>query len=151
VIQVIISNQGYSPGDSGFSARHSKEHSQKEVIEMAETYKLPENKAYEWEWSGPDDPMRYSEVLEWLSDRREAFIGSSYYYIRSTGDNYMICRLNISGGSLYSIEVIDHCLYGIADEDIDEAVHSMVEEPEIPDHYSISIHIEKKLRTILDI
>jgi len=49
------------------------------------------------------------------------------------------------------MEVIDHSKYGIADEDIDEAVLSQEEEPEIPGYYQINIHIEKKLRTILDI
>jgi len=118
---------------------------------MAEIYKSPGNMPYERNRSGPQDPMSYSEVLEWLSDHREAYIGPAYYYIRSAGDNPKICRLNISGGCLYSMEVIDHSKYGIADEDIDEAVLSQEEEPEIPGYYQINIHIEKKLRTILDI
>jgi len=118
---------------------------------MAEIDKSSGNMPNERDWSGPQDPMRYSEVLEWLSDRREAYIGSAYYYIRSAGDNPMICRLNISGGCLYSMEVIDNDNYGITDEDIDEAVLSQEEEPEIPGYYQINIHIEKKLRAILDI
>ena len=118
---------------------------------MVEVFKSTGNMAYDREWSGPQDPMRYLEVLEWLSDRRESYIGSSYYYIRSGRDIPTICRLNISGGSLYSMEVIDHSQYGITNEDIDEAILYRDEETEIPGHYQISIHIEKKLRTILDI
>ncbi len=118
---------------------------------MVEVFKSIGNMAYDREWSGPQDPMRYSEVLEWLSDRRESYIGSSYYYIRTGGDNPTICRLTISGGSLYAMEEIDHSQYGITDEDIDQAVLYRDEETEIPGHYPISIHIEKKLRTILDI
>jgi hypothetical protein len=122
-----------------------------EVIKMAEIFKSSGNIAYAREWSEHQDPMRYSEILEWLSDSRESYIGSSYYYIRSCSDNPTICRLNITGGSLYSQEVLDHNKYGISDEDLDEAILFREEEPEIPGHYPISIHIEKKLRTILDI
>jgi hypothetical protein len=118
---------------------------------MAEILKSSGNIAYDREWSEHQDPMRYSEILEWLSDSRESYIGSSYYYIRSGSDDPVICRLNITGGSLYSMEVINHSRYGITDEDLDEAVLYQEEEPEIPGHYQISIHIEKKLRAILDI
>lgn len=118
---------------------------------MAQTYKLSGNMAYGWESSRPDDPMRYSEVLKWLSSRQEAFIGSSYYYIRETGGTPVICRLNTYGGTLYSMEVIDHYEYGITDEDIEEVILFQTEEPEIPGHYPLNIHIEKKIRTIMDI
>jgi hypothetical protein len=118
---------------------------------MADVYQLPEKMTYYRESSRPDDPMRHSQVLDWLADKREAFIGSSYYYIRSTGGNPTICRLIVVGGNLYSMEVIDHSQYGISDEEIDEAVIPQTEEPEIPDHFSISINIEKKLRTLMDI
>jgi len=42
---------------------------------MAEIYKSPGNMPYERNRSGPQDPMSYSEVLEWLSDHREAISG----------------------------------------------------------------------------
>jgi hypothetical protein len=118
---------------------------------MAEIFKSSGNIAYYRDWSEHQDPMSYSEILEWLSDSRESYIGSSYYYIRSGSDTPTICRLNITGGSLYSMEVIDHIQYGITNGDIDEAILFQEKEPEIPGHCPISIHIEKKLRAILEI
>ncbi len=134
-----------------FQCGTAREHREEVVIDLTDVYRLPGKIAYKPGWPGPEDPMLYSEVLEWLSDRREAYIGSSYYYLRSKEGNTTICRLNVTGGCLYSIEEIDHCQYGIAEEDIDEAMLYQTEDAEIPDHYSISTHIEKKLRTLMDI
>lgn len=134
-----------------FQCGSAKEKYEEGVIDLTDVFGLPGKTECGTVWLGPDDPLRYSEVLEWLSDKREAFIGSSYYYIRSREGNLTICRLNVTGGSLYSIEEIEHSQYGIADEDIDEAVLYQIEEPEIPDHYPININIEKKLRTLMDI
>jgi len=99
---------------------------------------------------GSNDPLRCSEIIDWLGERQESFVGSSYYYIRKSREQYVICRLKISGGILYSIDVINHDEHGISDDDIADAVRSSEEEPEIPGHYHIDRYIEQKLRTLLD-
>jgi hypothetical protein len=101
--------------------------------------------------SGSNDPMQSSEIIDWLVERQESFVGSSYYYIREGREQFVICRLKISGGYLYSIDVIDHEEHGISNDDIADAVRSSDGEPEIPGHYHIDRHIEQKLRTLLDI
>jgi hypothetical protein len=101
--------------------------------------------------SGADDPLRYSGIIEWLLSRQESFIGSSYYYIREDRDHYVLCCLSITGGCLYSVDIIDHIGHGITSGDMDDAVRVTSDSPEIPGHYHIDIHIEHKLRTLLDV
>ncbi len=118
---------------------------------MVQVQKIIDRGVYPGIVSGPDDPLRYSGTIEWLVDRRESFIGSSYYYIREDQDQCVLCCLSITGGCLYSVDVIDHIGYGISNEDIDEAVRMTEEDPVIPGHFHIDIHIENKLRTLLDV
>jgi len=99
---------------------------------------------------GSGDPLQSSEIIAWLGERQESYVGSSYYYIRSNQEQYAICQVKISGSNLYSIDVINHEEHGISDDDIADAVRSFVEEPEIPGHYHIDKYIEQKLRTLLD-
>ena|SRR5271157_2903386 len=117
---------------------------------MVQAQKVPEHGLPSGTLFGRDDPLQYSEIIEWLLDRPESFIGSSYFYIRSGGDRSVICRMNITGGCLYSIDVINHGEHGITDDDIAEAVRLAPGDTEIPGHCHIDIHIEHKLRTLLD-
>ena len=102
------------------------------------------------EWlSSQDDPLQRSELIEWLLRRQESFIGSSYYYIREDRGGHVICRMSLTGGCLYSVEIINHTGYGISVEEIGNAAGLPGESPEIPGHCHIDIHIEHKLRNVL--
>ncbi|HTY14545.1 MAG TPA: hypothetical protein VMC42_02455 [Methanoregulaceae archaeon] len=118
---------------------------------MVQAQKIPDPRLHPGRVSGADDPLRYSGIIEWLLDRQESFIGSSYYYIREEQEGCVLCCLSITGGCLYSVDVIDHIGYGITGEDIDDAIRNTSCDPEIPGHFHINIHIEHKLRTLLDI
>ena len=118
---------------------------------MAQANKTPENQIRGFNPPGPYDPMRYSEVLQWIGDRPEAFIGSSYYYLIADDRRSSLFRLTASGGTLYSVQMVDYSSYGISEEDLEDAVRESAEEPEILNHYPINAHIEKKLRTLLDV
>jgi hypothetical protein len=118
---------------------------------MVQAQKISDWELYPGRVSGADDPLRYSGIIEWLLGRQESFIGSSYYYIRKDQDQCVLCCLSITGGCLYSVDVIDHIGYGISDEDIDDAVRTIEDDPIIPGHFHIDIHIESKLRTLLDV
>ncbi|HVP94511.1 MAG TPA: hypothetical protein VMS89_04985 [Methanoregulaceae archaeon] len=97
-----------------------------------------------------DDPMQYSEIIEWIEGRRESFVGSSYYYIREDRERPVICRMKITGGYLYSIDVIDHDEHGITDDEIAHAIRFSGDEPDIPGHYHIDGHIGRKLHMLPD-
>ena len=118
---------------------------------MAQANKTTENQVRGINPVGPYDPMRYSEVLQWIGDRQEAFIGSSYYYILADDRVSSLYRLTASGGTLYSVQTVDYPSYGISEEDLEDAVRESEEEPELLHHYHINAHIEKKLRSLLDI
>jgi|WetSurMetagenome_2_1015567.scaffolds.fasta_scaffold206484_2 hypothetical protein len=120
------------------------------VKSMVQAYKSPANENFGQIFTGPADPMRYSEILDWVSEHPEAFIGSSYYYIQADDRTSSLQKLTVTGSSLYSIGVVDHEQLSISDSDLDEAVQSAEEEPQIPHHYHISVLIERKLRAILD-
>jgi hypothetical protein len=121
------------------------------VENMAQVNKLPGSGNFGSNLAGPWDPMRYSEIMDWIGDRQETFIGSSYYYIQADDRRSSLFRLTTSGGSLYSIEIVDYAQFGISDDELDEAVRESGGDPEIPNHYPINGHIERKLRTLLDI
>jgi hypothetical protein len=117
---------------------------------MVQAQKFPERGLHPGRTFGPDDPLQYSEIIEWLLDRQESFIGSSYYYIREDKGRFVICRMSITGGCLYSVDIIDHIGHGITGEDITDAVRFTIGEECVPGHYHIDVHIEHKLRTLLD-
>jgi hypothetical protein len=118
---------------------------------MVQAQKIQDRELHTGEVSRADDPLRYSGIIEWLLGRQESFIGSSYYYIREDQDRCVLCCLSITGGYLYSVDVIDHIGHGISNEDIDEAVRMIEGDPVIPGHFHIDIHIENKLRTLFDV
>jgi hypothetical protein len=121
------------------------------VKKVVQVQKITGNDNFGSPISGPFDPLRYSEIMDWIGDRRDALIGSSYYYIEADEKGSSLRRLTCSGGCLYSIEAVEYSRYGISGDEMDDAVRESCEEPEIPNHYCINVHIEKKLRTLLDI
>lgn len=118
---------------------------------MVQAQKIPDWGSHLGGVSRVEDPLRYSGIIEWLLGRQESFIGSSYYYIREEQDEYVLCCLSVTGGYLYSLDVIDHAGLGISGNDIDDAVRMAECDSVIPGHFHIDVLIENKLRTLLDV
>ena len=119
--------------------------------QMLQAQKIPDGGLHPVEATSADDPLRFSGIVEWLLGRQESFIGSSYYYIREDDCQCVLCCLSITGGCLYSVDITDHTAYGISADDIDDAIRKTGGSPGIPGHHHIDIHIERKLRTHLDV
>jgi hypothetical protein len=92
----------------------------------------------------------YRAILEQLQDYQSSLIGSSFYYIRA-GEGYCtLCRIVPGGGKIFFHEIVDHEKHGISEDDLEEAIQHDTGKLTIPSHYSISPHIEQKLRVLLD-
>lgn len=93
----------------------------------------------------------YEAILEQIQDQRKSMIGSSFYYIRAKeADELCLCRIVPSAGSIFFHEIVDHEKHGISYDDLEDAQRHDTGIFNLPNHYHISILIEKKLRTLLD-
>jgi hypothetical protein len=92
----------------------------------------------------------YDEILEQLQEYHRSFIGSSYYYIRVENDRLYLCRILPGGGKIFFHEIVDHEKHGISEDDLEEAVRLDTDSFSTPGYYPVSLHIETKLRVVLD-
>jgi hypothetical protein len=92
----------------------------------------------------------YEEILAQLQEYHRSLIGSSHYYIRAENDRTYLCRILPGGGKIYFHEIVDHEKYGIAEDELEEAVRLDKGSFSTPGYYPVSPHIETKLRVILD-
>jgi len=93
----------------------------------------------------------YEAILEQVQDQRKSMIGSSFYYIRAKEkEELCLCRIVPSAGRIFFHEIVDHQKYGISDDDLDDARRHDIGVFTMPDHFHISVLIEKKLRVLLD-
>ena len=99
----------------------------------------------------PDNAIpEYEEILGQLQAYRQSLIGSSYYYIRAENDRKYLCRILPGGGKIYFHEIVDHQKFGIAENELEEAVSLDKGSFSTPGYYPVSPPIETKLRGILD-
>lgn len=89
-------------------------------------------------------------VLSRIPRCRRAFIGDSYFFIRSDSGRETLFRMIIAGGSMYFSEAVSHEGYGITDEDMGDAIREDTGELEVPGYFPISVQIERKLRSFLE-
>jgi hypothetical protein len=95
-------------------------------------------------------PSEIEIVLSRIPRCRRAFIGSSYYFIRSDSGRETLFRLIIAGGSMYFSEAVSHEGYGITGEDMEDAIREDIGELGVPGYFLISVQIERKLRSFLE-
>ena len=93
----------------------------------------------------------YEAILEQIQNYRTSMIGRSFYYIHAGDANVLrLCRIIPGGGKIYFHEIVDHQKFGISEDDMEEALKYDTGAFTLPRHYHISIHIERKLRALLD-
>ena len=92
----------------------------------------------------------YDVILEQLQTYHRSLIGSSYYYIRVANERKFLCRILPGGGKIYFHEIVDHEKYGIAEDELEEAVRLGPGSFSPPGYYPVSPPIETKLRETLD-
>lgn len=99
----------------------------------------------------PDESEpEYGLILDELQNDCHSLVGSSYYYIKSCEGECTLCRIIHGGGKVFFHEVIDHKQHGISDEDIEHSVKMDPGTFALPDHYHISVEVEKKLRALME-
>ncbi|HOX35005.1 MAG TPA: hypothetical protein P5217_06025 [Methanoregulaceae archaeon] len=92
----------------------------------------------------------YDMILELLQEYDNSLIGSSYFFIREIDERLCLCRIVHGGGRIFFHERVDHQKHGISDEDLEVAVGRDTGSLALPGYYSVSPHIEQKLRVLYD-
>jgi hypothetical protein len=89
---------------------------------------------------------QYDLIKNQLLDQSTACpLGSSYYFIRSDGENGCICRLKPANGAAIFYEILDHRNEGISDDEIREAASSPSRETPLAGYYYLTPAMEKKI------
>ena len=91
--------------------------------------------------------LDYDQILQQLAESATSRIGSSFFYLRSRGDNISLCRIVHGGGKIYFHEIMDHRQQGITDTELEDAVRSDRGIFSVPGYHVISLPIGTKLRS----
>jgi len=88
--------------------------------------------------------------LESMGGDPRTAIGDSCYYITVLDNAAHLCRQPRERSRRGDLEVMDHENHGISTDDLEDAVRKAAGDHLVEGHYSISVHIEKKLRSLLE-
>ncbi len=91
---------------------------------------------------------QYDQIKNQLLDKCNSCpLGSSYYFIRSDGENVCICRIKPANGAAIFYEILDHRNEGISDDEIREAAAVPSRETPLAGYYYLTPAMEKKILT----
>ena len=91
---------------------------------------------------------QYDLIRKHLLDSSPLPHGSSHYFIRAGRDNCCICRIKACNDTVLFYEILNHLRMGISDEDIRNAVACPSCISPLPDYFSLTPEIERKLQAV---
>lgn len=91
---------------------------------------------------------QFDQIKNQLLEKSTACpLGTSYYFIRSDGENACICRIKPANGAAIFYEILDHRNEGISDDEIRQVVTRPSSETPLAGYFYLTPAMETKILT----